>query len=367
VNRRKPAITAARRPKPDDDKVLLVFEDFRKTKPGTAKNHHVAQSTLPVRVARPVNAHSETPITVRGLVDEPKIHTPKLAPVPAAREAAAEPATHEALEVVPAKTAPAAQPPDKWIDDLLAANERAYEHKSTAAEPHPLSDDDDYLAAGLSPTEDDEFNTEPSDVEAVDDPPIIINSSGAVKWHKADSPSPPIKSLSIPNGVTAEELYKNYKLPSAELLNHNRSMAATESRAQILENSHKLEETLRSFRVEAKVVEVSVGPTVTRYEMAPGQGVKVSQIANLSNDLALSLAAQGIRIEAPIPGKSAVGIEIPTTEMQPVYLREIIEDEKFQNATSKLAVAIGKDIAGNTVVSDIAKMPHLLIDRKSVV
>ena len=156
--------------------------------------------------------------------------------------------------------------------------------------------------------------------------------------------------------------FEDFKLPPLHFLNEPpvaKSMA--ESRTQILENSRILEETLRSFRIEAKVVEVSVGPTVTRYDMAPGPGVKVSSISNLTNDLALSLAAQGIRMEAPIPGKSAVGIEIPNKEPQPVYLREILQDERFENFPSKLAFALGKDIAGEPVVADVARMPHLLI------
>jgi len=156
--------------------------------------------------------------------------------------------------------------------------------------------------------------------------------------------------------------YEDYKLPPLHLLNEPPVVKSkAESRTQILENSRILEETLRSFRIEAKVVEVSVGPTVTRYDLAPGPGVKVSSIANLTNDLALSLAAQGIRIEAPIPGKSAVGIEIPNKESQPVYLREILQEERFDNFPSKLAFALGKDIAGEPVVTDVARMPHLLI------
>ena len=156
--------------------------------------------------------------------------------------------------------------------------------------------------------------------------------------------------------------YENYELPSFDLLAKNERLGVSaESRTQVLENSRILEETLRSFRVEAKVVEVSVGPTVTRYDLAPGPGVKVASIANLSNDLALSLAAQGIRIEAPIPGKSAVGIEIPNKDPQGVFLREILEDNRFESFPSKLAFAVGKDIAGSPVITDVARMPHLLI------
>jgi len=166
------------------------------------------------------------------------------------------------------------------------------------------------------------------------------------------------KSTSIPSSSD----YENYELPPIEFLGKNeKTGVSAESHAQIIENSRILEETLRSFKVEAKVVEVSVGPTVTRYDLSPGPGVKVATIANLSNDLALSLAAQGIRIEAPIPGKSAVGIEIPNKDPQGVFLREIIEDDSFEAFPSKLAFAVGKDIAGEPVITDIARMPHLLI------
>jgi len=159
-----------------------------------------------------------------------------------------------------------------------------------------------------------------------------------------------------------EPNYEDFKLPSLNLLTKNeKSGTSVESRTQVMQNTHILEETLRSFRVEAKVVAVSVGPTVTRYDLAPGPGVKVSSIANLSNDLALSLAAQGIRIEAPIPGKSAVGIEIPNKEPRGVFLREILEHDRFEGFSSKLAFAVGQDIAGDPVVADVADMPHLLI------
>jgi len=152
-----------------------------------------------------------------------------------------------------------------------------------------------------------------------------------------------------------------YIKPPIDLLSDTPDVASVGTRAIILENSKKLESTLKSFGVEAKVVSVSQGPAVTRYELSPGQGVKVSKISGLADDLALNLAAVGIRIEAPIPGKSVVGIEIPNKEVMPVYLKEVLDDDEFKNFPSKLAVALGKDIAGNTVIADIAKMPHLLI------
>ncbi len=133
------------------------------------------------------------------------------------------------------------------------------------------------------------------------------------------------------------------------------------SKMEALENARRLEATLKSFGVEAKVIQVNQGPTVTRYELSPSQGVKVSKIVNLSDDIALNLAASGIRIEAPIPGKAAVGIEVPNKETRSVFLRTVLESDVFVKFPSHLAFALGEDIAGNAVVTDIAKMPHLLI------
>ncbi len=123
----------------------------------------------------------------------------------------------------------------------------------------------------------------------------------------------------------------------------------------------KLQKTLSSFGVDAKVTNITKGPTVTRYELTPSVGVKVSKIVNLSDDIALNLAAKSIRIEAPIPGKAAVGIEIPNANNEGVFLREVIESDKFKKAESKLTFAIGKDTAGDISIGDIAKMPHVLI------
>jgi len=150
--------------------------------------------------------------------------------------------------------------------------------------------------------------------------------------------------------------------PSIELLRKNEQLNYDEEFDEYIEyNSYKLIDTLASFGVGAKVLDVSKGPTVTLYELQPNPGVKVSKIINLADDIALNLAATGVRIEAPIPGKAAVGIEIPNKKNVPVFLRDVVESELFQNYPSKLAFAVGKDIAGNVVVGDIAKMPHLLI------
>jgi S-DNA-T family DNA segregation ATPase FtsK/SpoIIIE len=132
-------------------------------------------------------------------------------------------------------------------------------------------------------------------------------------------------------------------------------------RNQVLEGAKKLEETLSSFGVSAKVVNVSRGPTVTRYELQPSAGVKVSRIVNLSDDIALNLAAPAIRLEAPIPGKAAIGIEVPNKEVNMVLVRDVIESSEFIQHPSKLSFAVGKDVSGETIIADISKMPHLLI------
>ncbi|SNX55460.1 DNA translocase FtsK [Thermoanaerobacterium sp. RBIITD] len=129
----------------------------------------------------------------------------------------------------------------------------------------------------------------------------------------------------------------------------------------ILENAKKLEQTLRNFGIEAKVMQVSRGPAITRFEIQPSPGVKVSRIVSLTDDIALSLATPSVRIEAPIPGKSAVGIEVPNEKIATVNLREVIDTKKFRSSKSDLSIALGKDIAGNIVIADLSKMPHLLI------
>lgn len=159
----------------------------------------------------------------------------------------------------------------------------------------------------------------------------------------------------------AEPAEKPYVFPPISLLGRDPGNAGGSGILEQQKNGRKLEMTLKSFGVEAHVINVSAGPTVTRYEVSPSQGVKVSKIVNLADDIALNLAASGIRIEAPIPGKAAVGIEVPNKETKSVYLRTVLESDAFRKHPSKLAFALGEDITGNPIVTDIAKMPHLLI------
>ncbi|AYD40081.1 DNA translocase FtsK [Clostridium fermenticellae] len=177
---------------------------------------------------------------------------------------------------------------------------------------------------------------------------------------KVDAPIPMDDELSrrIQNMTTNT----TYEFPNSNLLNTNsQSKLNKEDKKELIGNASKLEETLLSFGVEAKVIQVSKGPSVTRFEIQPSPGVKVSKIVNLADDIALGLASSGIRIEAPIPGKSAIGIEVPNRELTPVYLREVIESPEFKNSNKNLAFCLGKDIAGNCVISDLSRMPHMLI------
>ena len=154
---------------------------------------------------------------------------------------------------------------------------------------------------------------------------------------------------------------KKYQFPPLKLLKRGSGKAQGDSDAHLRKTAQKLEETLRNFGVNVTVTNVSCGPTVTRYELHPEMGVKVSRIVSLADDIKLNLATPDIRIEAPIPGKAAVGIEVPNKENSAVMLRDLLQSPEFQNARSKLSFAAGKDIAGKPVVADIAKMPHLLI------
>lgn len=157
-----------------------------------------------------------------------------------------------------------------------------------------------------------------------------------------------------------EKRAKEYVFPPLSLLKHGKRSGG-DSDAHLRQTAMKLQQTLQNFNVNVTVTNVSCGPSVTRYELQPEQGVKVSKIVGLADDIKLNLAAADIRIEAPIPGKAAVGIEVPNKENTAVMLRDLLETDEFQNHESKIAFAAGRDIAGKVVVADIMKMPHVLI------
>lgn len=216
----------------------------------------------------------------------------------------------------------------------------------------------------------DEINRENSNIE------MLKNATGRKEEKKPKSIDEIVKDASEdkPNEKKADKSkdftvskeamesgISDYKLPSVELLSLPNKKSTADISGELKENAQRLIETLRSFNVNATITDISRGPTVTRYELKPAAGVRISKITNLADDIALNLAATHVRIEAPIPGKAAVGIEVPNTVKNTVSMRELIDTPEFYEQRSLLSAGIGKDIAGNCVYCDIAKMPHLLV------
>ncbi len=187
-------------------------------------------------------------------------------------------------------------------------------------------------------------------IEEVNSSPAIIKSLNQTVKEKQNTPL-----------IAEAQRMEDYQLPPYSLIKSPPKVKNLRLNKDITDNVHILEDTLDSFGVKARVTQVSRGPSITRYELQPPAGVKVSRIVNLADDIALSLAAPQVRIEAPIPGKAAIGIEVPNEEIAMVTLREVLETSLFHDSPVKLTVALGKDIAGNPIVADLGKMPHLLI------
>lgn len=195
---------------------------------------------------------------------------------------------------------------------------------------------------------------------------IIKKAVDSAEEKQQDSDKTDFTPVIEPDGQT--RLYEKdnqvniYKYPPIALLNApTNSVAGADAENELKLNADTLVDTLKSFGVQTRIVDIHRGPTVTRYELQPSAGVKISKITGLADDIALNLAAAGVRIEAPIPGKAAVGIEVPNKNKDMVTLRELLESPEFDSSKSKLSFALGKDIEGNVVIGDIAKMPHVII------
>ena len=201
---------------------------------------------------------------------------------------------------------------------------------------------------------------EPVDEPAIEHP---ISEEPVPDMPKAEQ-KPSLSLVSVDEPKKEEKKkpdYSDYVFPPIDLLGLDENADMGDVQAEYQENADKLVETLASFNITASIKGVDRGPRITRYEVVPSRGIKVSSVMSLENDIAMGLAADGIRMEAPIPGKSAIGIEIPNKKPVNVRLRELIETEDFKTTKSKTAVCIGKDVAGQPVINDISKMPHLLI------
>lgn len=199
-----------------------------------------------------------------------------------------------------------------------------------------------------------------------DDNNDIVTKSNLSSSQKEEiQKAKPVKDEDIPSDtiIIADSPTdaKEYKLPPTSLLRKNSAKQNGFSEKELLNSAQILENTLESFGLHAKVIQVNCGPTITRFEIQPSPGIKVSRIVNLADDIALSLAAPDVRIEAPIPGKAAVGIEVPNKKKSLVVLRDVLESTEFIKSSSKLTIALGMDIGGNPMVADLTEMPHLLI------
>jgi S-DNA-T family DNA segregation ATPase FtsK/SpoIIIE len=224
---------------------------------------------------------------------------------------------------------------------------RAGAAKAPAQLPKPSLRDEDPPASGRAPVArgPSEVGPAPSDGDRV---PFAVSTAGLAS-----------AAVAAEGVLHADPPEKPWVLPAIDEL--DQGSAARSGKDELLRNQRVIEETLSHFGIAAKVVDVFVGPVVTRYELKPAAGVKLSRIEALSDDLALALAARTLRIEAPIPGKSVVGIEIPNLAIGLVSVRDVAESAEFKGSPSKLTVALGKDVAGGAIVTDLAKLPHLLI------
>lgn len=268
-------------------------------------------------------------------------------------------------EIIAAEKKAAGEPDDVNVEYKTASGgqmEFKIQRLRPPAQPDVLDDDEDEMPEiGRIPVEESSID---EDAGSEAEPEI------SEKERRGPSKNPSSSKEEIENrvenirheiGQQEVKQKKKYQFPPMKLLKKGSSKSGGDSDAYLRQTAQKLQDTLRNFGVNVTVTNVSCGPTVTRYELQPEVGVKVSRIVSLSDDIKLNLATPDIRIEAPIPGKAAVGIEVPNKENSPVMLRDLIQSEEFQNARSKLAFAAGKDIGGKPIVADIAKMPHLLI------
>lgn len=256
---------------------------------------------------------------------------------------------------------------DTDAEDYVSDEEDGFFNKPDVQEPHDT--DTVKLAASVSSVNGDVDEDGDYDVSNIfvnpEDAELLDKLSEAYKQNSGAA------SLDVKRGAIAttdahespkvKAAVPDYKFPPVDLLTEDTSTGDDDIKDELQENAVKLVETLESFNVKTKIADISRGPTITRYELLLERGIRVRSVTNLVDDIALNLATKGVRIEAPIPGKSAVGIEVPNKNQSTVHLRTLICDDRFVNAKSKLTICLGEDVAGEAVYFDIAKFPHLLI------
>jgi len=307
------------------------------------------------------------------------------APAPAAPQAPAAPVPADGARPSSQREETPAEPHDSAIDDLisraiggeaviddptLTAGAEAEPAPAPVPQPQRLDfkvtgdmltkgDGEPFIVPPVDPPilpQDEQETPEPAEAPAPAAPaavqPAPVQHQDAQTAGPAETPAPE---------APAAPAAPVYRFPPIDLLEKGKDADSGNVTEELKSNAQRLVDTLKSFGVQTRVVDISRGPAVTRYELQPSAGVKISRITGLADDIALNLASAGVRIEAPIPNKSAVGIEVPNKVISPVTIREVIDSPAFADAQSRLTVALGKDIAGNLTVADLARMPHLLI------
>lgn len=285
----------------------------------------------------------------------------------------------------PAKPAPVAEVNDAFFDiDAHTPTETARPEPTPPPRPAPKPKpepkpepvpapklDDPVTIFGIEeekPTlEEPEMSIDEIISRAIADEPVVdsgngmLNFGGVVETAPTTEVTAPAVVAPAVTSATGEVIKPEYTYPPVSLLREGKNLPKGDTTKELKANADRLVDTLKSFGVQTRIVDISRGPAVTRYELQPSAGVKISRITNLADDIALNLAAAGVRIEAPIPNKAAIGIEVPNKIVAAVPIREILDSDEFRDSTSKLTVALGKDITGNLSFADLGKMPHLLI------
>ncbi len=278
-------------------------------------------------------------------------------PQPAAKPAANSPAEKPVIDISLDEPVPLLKRRKKPVSEeavspeLLRAKEKLL---STAevpvSEAHPVTPSGEAIAPVVPDEEGQQLIIED-----------IISRVAQVQAHKAQKAAEQTKAEEPVAPLPPPPPPPAYLLPPVSLLREPAATAEGVTADELRQNAQRLVDTLQSFGVQTRIIDISRGPAVTRYELQPSAGVKISKITNLADDIALNLASAGVRIEAPIPNKAAVGIEVPNRKVTPVTLREVVDSPEFSDARSKVTVALGRDISGSLMLANIAKMPHLLI------
>ncbi|MBR6400529.1 MAG: DNA translocase FtsK [Firmicutes bacterium] len=359
----KPAKQAAKRQRPQETEYILSQYDEEDEKPQKRKSR---DKIFTKRPERPVlEAQKFGRDTEPEAEEEPKepvfnpYHTDSAGRVvgidlPGTKSASAQP-----IKLYPAGTPAEKYDPNDDESDInaLFTEDSEEEYENLLREASDLFEDTEEEEMMLNAAE-----HAPSAVQSMPEKPPVTVQEDTPPWEEQPDKPQIIQAEAVKevNKLNVTQT-QTYRFPKIEFLGINKSSNKKQTEAEMIEKGEALRKTLAIFGVDARVDNICTGPAVTRYELIPKEGTRVQSILKLEQDIALSLAATTVRIEAPIPGKSAIGIEIPNDTVQSVYYSEVLRTDKFQNFKSKVAFGIGKDIAGNVVVYDIAKAPHMLI------